>query len=493
MLLDARQIADGEVLEADVALIGAGAAGITLARELAAYGHDVLLLESGGFDPEGQTFDLYRGEMDTTLKPFQERYLFTSRQRFFGGTTNHWGGMCRPLDPIDFEARSWIPESGWPLDRDSLQDFYRRACEVVQIAPMDAPPPGEPKLFRDPEGELTTRWFHKSPPTRFGQLYRQELVDSERVRLVLQANVLRVAVGESGSAVTGLDVGTLSGRRFRARAKQYVLATGGIENARLLLLSNDVQKNGLGNDRDLVGRYFADHPHVRAGNLFFTDPIHAELYEWHSSEEFGHSVMPTWVLSEEVQRREQLLNQMVELNPRWVKRGVLFDAATEFDIGPWDRTAKRPPWRWASFLTTLEVTPNRENRVSLGDELDALGQRRVRLNWRLSADDGRRVRAGLDQLVKILGRAGAARVRVVANEANPWPKTDPGLHHMGTTRMSDDPARGVVDSDCRIYGMANLHIAGSSVFPTYGYANPTLTIVALCLRLAEHLDGGLRR
>jgi choline dehydrogenase-like flavoprotein len=353
MLLDARQIADGDVLEADVALIGAGAAGITMARELASFGHDVLLLESGGFDPEGPTFDLYRGEMDATLELFQERYLFTSRQRFFGGTTNHWGGMCRPLDPIDFEARSWIPDSGWPFDRESLESFYRRACEVLQIAPMDAPPPGEPNLFSDPEGELTTRWFHQSPPTRFGQQYRQELVDSEQVQLVLQANVLRIALGEAGTAVTGLDVGTLSGRRFRARAKQYVLATGGIENARLLLLSNDVQKNGLGNDHDVVGRSFADHPHVRAGNLFFTDPVHAELYEWHPSEAFGHSVMPTWVLSEQVQRREQLLNQMVELNPRWVKRGVLFDAATEFDIGPWDPNAKRPPWRWASFLTTL--------------------------------------------------------------------------------------------------------------------------------------------
>jgi len=232
MFSDAREVEDGAIIEGDICIVGAGAAGITLALGLLDGGRRIVLLESGGFDYDHDTQALYQG-VNLGL-PYYD--LDVCRLRYFGGTTNHWEGRCRPLDPIDFEARPWVPHSGWPITKATLDPFYARAHEICQLGPYRYDPadwlqPGESALAFDP-ARITTNLWQFSPPTRFGETYRQALAMAPDVEVLLHADVVDIATNEAGAEVDRLQVATLSGRRFGVRARAYVLACGGIENAR---------------------------------------------------------------------------------------------------------------------------------------------------------------------------------------------------------------------------------------------------------------------
>ncbi|MGH7564021.1 MAG: FAD-dependent oxidoreductase, partial [Gemmatimonadota bacterium] len=258
MLIDARELPDATEIDSDVCIVGAGAAGITIARELAGTPLRVCLLESGGleFDPEIQA--LYSGE--NVGFPYYDADKF--RLRFFGGTTNHWQGVCRPLDPIDFEARDWVPGSGWPIGRADLEPYYARAQTICQLGPLDyrvstwrtegAAP------FALPERWIESRVFQQSPPTRFGQTYRDEIRDAANVRAYLHANVIEIEADSPPPSIRRMRLACLTGIRFTARARWYVLATGAVENARLLLASRRDVPEGLGNVHGWVGRTFME-------------------------------------------------------------------------------------------------------------------------------------------------------------------------------------------------------------------------------------------
>ena len=253
VLTDSNQLPDGAVVETDLCVAGAGAAGISIALEFLGSGHSVTLLEAGGFDRDPSSQALYKGHSEP---PLANLYLEASRLRYFGGTTNHWLGTCRPLDEIDFEARDWVPHSGWPISRAALDPYYRRALSVCRIeTELDATAP----LVEDETSRIRTVSFHVKP-LRFGVEYRAALVESPDIDLHLHANVVEVALGDSGRGVDHLEVFSSAGQRFEVRAKHFVLALGGIENARLLLVSDNVQPRGVGNDHDQVGRFFMDHP-----------------------------------------------------------------------------------------------------------------------------------------------------------------------------------------------------------------------------------------
>jgi choline dehydrogenase-like flavoprotein len=499
MLQDARGIPRGAQLACDICIVGAGAAGITLARELAGTDARVCLLESGGFAPDEATQRLYEGVGGGTLLGPESRYLAAGRLRYFGGTTNHWQGWCRPLDPIDFTHRPWIPDSGWPFDRAHLDPFYRRAYDVLQLAPSDdqalLAAAGAPPLLHGSERVLTRLYYLK--PTRLGPLYRQELTAARNVRLLLHANALAFRPPAAGEPVERVDVATLEGNRFAVHARWFVLAAGGIENPRLLLLSNEVQEAGLGNEHDLVGRYFMDHPHLDAGHaLLFRPEAVLDLYRPHWSPAAGSAVAAVLCFSEQVQREQLLPNlsfSLPELDP--TDRPDLAEqveaAASALDrfgsaAGP--TSAGEPP---TASLVTLAVRaepiPNRESRVTLIDRVDALGQRRVKLRWRLAREDRRHIRRGTVALGQELGRHARGRVHVLFDRDALWRGAYGGNHHLGTTRMHRDPKQGVVDAQCRLHGTPNLFVAGSSLFPTAGFANPTLTLIALALRLGDHL------
>ena len=197
------------------------------------------------------------------------------RLRYFGGTTNHWSGWCRPLSSVDFEAREWIPHSGWPISLDDVTPFYGRAQEFCQLgrygydrAFLEIEVPTQPILSFD-DGRLVTLAYQLSPPTRFGELYRAELKAANRVSVYLNANVVEIETDAVPRGVRAFRVATLTGARFTVVARRFILAAGGIENARLLLCSNSVMAAGLGNGRDLVGRIF--YGPFRADNRSFDD------------------------------------------------------------------------------------------------------------------------------------------------------------------------------------------------------------------------------
>jgi choline dehydrogenase-like flavoprotein len=509
----------GRVIEADLAVVGSGAAGLALAREFAGSGIKVALMEAGGFRPNRRNQADYRGR--NTGRP--SIALTMSRFRCFGGSTTVWGGQSRPLDPIDFEVRDGIEFSGWPFRLADLVLYYHRAQTFCQLGSYDYEP--EPSL-RLPSNLLSTRLYRFSHPVNLGQFHRETLAQADDVEVYLNTNLRTLRLDRDGSRVMELQVVSGSGRPLTVRAGYYVLACGGIENARLLLTS------GIGNQHDLVGRFFMDHPYIfpgyllPTGNEFPPESFVIPGYDEIQPTQFLHAALG---LQESVIRAERLNGASVYLVQRrryktsgayWSRGGRallhlievlqrrdhldgrlprdLTDLVTDFPNAArtgWDRVAgllirdEVPALRVA-----VEATPCPESRVRLGRSTDRWGMPSPEVYWRLNDRDRLGIRRLLDTVRSELSRLNLARmVEHGRHDPDGWPSgMIGGKHHMGTTRMHADPRQGVVDPDCRVHGMMNLSVAGSSVFPTGGYANPTLTIVALAIRLADHLKALLR-
>jgi choline dehydrogenase-like flavoprotein len=526
MFVDARSVPTGTVIETEVCIVGAGAAGISLAREFTNSGFHVVLLESGGIELETATQELYAGA--NIGRPYYDPRVH--RLRYLGGTTNHWAGRCALPDSLDFELREGVPYSGWPFTRAHLEPWYRRAQGICQLGPYgyalsdwgiaqsDIPEP-----FRGPH--FVCQILQVSPPTRFGHEYAPELRQAKYLSVYLYANALRFNASESGD-VRELSVGVLPDGRLTVRARIYVLAAGGIENARLLLLSDNKGGVGLGNDHDLVGRFFMVHLEYAGGIIALANPYVNLKFQTGDSgafyNQFGvdRRFVSYICLAEETRRELKLPHlrlrflyppyqspQAVEALKRLVGRT---DHGTDIlnDLGSVIRdldgiatfVAHKALFgqgaRMEKFLLncTSEQMPNPESRIGLGLERDVFGLRRVTINWELTADDKRGMSAGHRMFGSELGRAGFGRLRsTVPQDDINWPKDMYGdEHNIGTTRMHREPNYGVVDENCRVHGTANLYVAGSSIFPTSGAFNPTLTIVALALRLADHIKELLR-
>jgi len=469
----------------------------------------VLLLEAGGFEYDAQMQDLYRGEnVGEPYFPMQ-----AARLRHFGGTTGHWAGFCAPLDPIDFEQRTWVDNSGWPISLDDLDEFYARAQTILELGPYDYSSDywqaQDTELRRLPLGEgFWTKMWQFSPPTRFGTRYRDPVITANNIHLYTHATVREVLTNEAGSAVESLAVRMADGTEHRVRARQYILACGAIQNARLLLASN-----GLGNENDVVGRYFMEHIEIPGANLRLFEPRGLKMYV--APPRVGGADTPArgeLALSAETQRSNQILNGTASLAPgSWGEyiastfqiftpefleerreareRGELPTAGADVTFEPGSEF---------QLSTRQEQAPNPSSRVTLSDEVDALGMPRTRLDWQLTALDKRSIRRFYELLGQEVGRLDLGRLQLADRLLDPddrsWPVfLSGGWHHMGTTRMSDDPRTGVVDSNCRVHGVSNLHVAGSAAFSTAGAPNPTLTLVALTLRLSDHLKQDLNR
>lgn len=490
MLTDARTVDAGHTFEADVCIAGAGAAGITLARSLAGSGLSVMLLESGGFERDEPTQALYEG------KVVGQDYwaLHTSRLRYFGGSTNHWTGWCRPLDPIDFEARPGML-GGWPIDYAELLPFYELAQRDCELGRFEYRADVWAERYRarltslsDPLWETIAWQF--SPPTRFGHTYRSELVDSDAVHLVTHANLANIGLAPPGRRVERFDVRCLSGPAFSVRAQAYVIALGGLENPRVLLASNDVNPAGVGNQYDSVGRYFSDHPHSVIGQIMLGADFEEGGYTGVIKQGDGAAVRFSWALSEEARRRLDLPGISVTVDP--LTPEAAGDDLESIGVGSLMEQLHAAPtkYKFALFLRA-EQPPTRESRVKLGSTRDALGMRRIELEWRVPAPLDDKVRQAVKMLAVTLGQRSIGRVRSFPHaESKPkdaWPTLWGGHHHIGTTRMSEDPRYGVVDQNCKVHGVDNLFCAGSSCFSTAGYANPTLTVCALSRRLGAHL------
>lgn len=549
MMAKADEVPRGTVLRADVCVVGGGPAGIALALSLSGRGLAVLLLEAGRqpLDPLAQA--LYEGELANPSHSPPHRY----RMRGLGGSSTRWGGRCMPFDPIDFEQRDWVGATGWPIAHEELLPHYAAANRLAEAGRFayDAREalPGSPPMISGFASDIvrTTGIERFSCPTDFGQRYARRLRLAPDVQVFEGAVCTAIRLQSDGSAVDWLDIATLAGNRLRAKARAVVLAAGGLETARLMLCSNDVVPQGVGNRHDVVGRYYMCHIAGNVGTL--------EIRGTPADVRHGYEVSPDGVycrrrlsIAAARQRREGLLNAVARLHfpritdpahgsgvlsglflarrfisyeygrrlhdpqapsmaayARHLRNLVCDGADTAAFLGHWLARRTLAPRKFPSVILrnrtnrfSLEVQgeqlPHPASRVTLGDALDPLGMRRLRVDWRYQAQDIDSLGRTLDLMATELARTGAGRLhfRRDALEEDLLRHGAYGGHHIGTARMGRDPRSSVVDPQCRVHSVRNLFVAGSAVFPTSSQANPTLTLVALSLRLAQHLGGMLQ-
>ena len=498
MFIDARSVPDGERLDADIAIVGAGAAGLSLAIALEGAGLNVALIESGGLEWSEEAQDLAAGELGPQVYATPE----TVRLRYFGGTTGHWGGWCRELDGVDFEKRDFVNLSGWPIAKSDLAPFYKRAQDILHLgaARYDdsegiAALAGA-KLPIPRDSDIEPVLFEFSPPIRMGEVYRG-LIDKSDTRCFLNATVSDIRVSDDAKSVTALTIARDGGAPVTMNVRHAVLACGGLSNAQMLLNADTQVAGGLGNGTGQVGRYFADHPILigyaavlsfgpEAGEAFATSDISAG----------GRRYRLAFQPREDYRRAQKRLSCLATIEP----------GGPSFSNGAFDRWETRwfgqsetavalaalgkPGWtpRIHMLNAGLETRPDPESRVTLTGTRDRHGVRRLKVDWKLNDADLEDYLANLADLGRALSASGAGLVRIAPDARERWPgETNWGHHNMGTTRMGADAATSVCDGEARVHGMANLWIAGSSLYTTPGAANPTLTLVALALRLAETL------
>jgi choline dehydrogenase-like flavoprotein len=520
MILDAHK-GFGALPRYDICIVGAGAAGISLALQFERTSLRVCLLEAGGSAYEPLTQRLFEGEVVAARYP----PLRDTRLAAFGGSTNVWAGWCRPLEPLDFVPRDWCGASGWPFGFDELAPYYARAHKVCGLAAFDYDPEhwsgvlGTPTLLAQ-DVRFSNQIFHVQAQN-FAHRYLQQLRQSKNIDLMLHAPIRDLLV-ERG-ACTEVRIRTLQGHSFVIAANRFVLATGGIENARLLLLSGESPETAPGNAHGLVGRYFTDHPYIDPGFLVLGERDPLDFYRLRPVAATPGASWLRGVLSlrREVTERERLMQAAFFFHPRYESHRLFATREVKAFLHLWNkaksravpgagwayarRAARAPHWVAVALARKLVVGhgPGRrwrlramfetefrfDNCVTLSDDYDQLGRRRARVEWQLGENDienMRRVTRLLDQTVRE-SRVGQIEL-AFPDEPSAWRDAiEGGLHHMGTTRMHVRPEHGVVDENSRVHGTSNLFVAGSSVFPSGGYANPTLTIVALTLRLGDHL------
>ena len=522
MILDGRDPSAPRVESYDVLIAGAGPAGITLALELQGQGLRIGLLESGdqSFDPDTQMLNegTVTGNSDAVD-------LAAIRLRYLGGATNHWGGRCVPMDRIDFERQPLSGMSGWPIAYEAMFPFYERAHPYFGIGrfvydPLEIGSITSSDLLLPDAQDVRTVVIRQSD-LQFGFEYEPDLMKAQDIDLWFWTNVVGFET-DAGGRVTTVRTETLDGLKRRFTARIVVLASGAVENARQLLAHNAEAGKRLGDASNLLGRCYMDHP---TGGSAFLWPVRAlppSLYWDLPPDSDGTPVRLLWALTEETIAREALVNAQFYLVPydetpdprisaankgwrgmrnvaKWTlgrdrERITLSDAycnminnadmMTADLLGMVDRDA---PTQRLLLKYELEQLPERSSYVSLSETRDALGQRRADLHWAPTDAE----RDSLLRTTTLIGRAAGAaefgRIEFEDHLDEPYFNANTSWHQMGTTRMADRPEDGVVTAECRVHGSPNLYIAGGSVMPTGGRANPTLTIVALSIRLADHL------
>lgn len=526
MIIDAKKLSAETPLTARFCILGGGVAGITLARELASVTDNIIVLEAGGelYSMDGQ--EQYRSEQTESPLLTDTRH---SRLRMLGGSSNHWENNTSPLDPIDFQQRSWVSDSGWPISFDDLKPHYPAAGVYCGV--------GNDGYSRDhwvdelkktdvvSDSPVLRTSFAKAsvPPVRFYASFGKELEESKHVRVIKNATVVDLDFDPLNQKIAHVWFESSPGNRQQVSADVFILCFGGIENARMLLLFNEKYDNSLGNQGGIVGRYFMDHPLARATFLY---PFNADVFSLYDSiaQSDGKIVRAFFQFREQQLEKHAITNirmPVSRVNEYYASDGIsshhiMADALSEGSLpeefgthllnilGDLDMVAEAVYRKkfgkrlfdsaedFAAFevAAMIEQTPHPDNRIELGEQRDDYGLKRPRIHWTVKADDKERFWRGMDVFANEIGRLELGRVRLLKERSSRvWgSQLSVGHHHMGTTRMADSPNKGVVDRNLKVHGVNNLYVGGSSVFCTGGHVPPTLTIVALAIRLSKHLS-----
>ena len=519
MLIDGRVLNKGEVIKTDICVLGGGPAGITLANELNGSSLNVVLLDAGGEQYEAHVQELY--EADRVPKFYPDPKI--SRLRFLGGASNHWANNTSPFSPIDFEDRGWIEHSGWPISYDEIAPYYLKAAHYCQTggdgysSEYWLPKMGLTDLLT--EAKFSRLGIAKAslPPTRFYVSHGAPLVESNNVQLYKYACVVDLEFDESEKSIVSATFTSYNGIRHRVVAEQFVLSMGGLENARMLLLFNEKYKKRLGNASDNVGRYFMDHPTMNAASLLSDIDGLGSMGRL----EGQRFLVAFFELTQKALKDNELINLRMPLTSATkygmsdgissfhilknaLTKGQLPDdifthygnlvldadmvieaiARKHFDTKIFDSAREKTGYQ---IPMMIEQIPERENRIYLSSKKDKFGLNKISIDWQVSERNKALMWRSLEVFARDMGITSIGRIRLLKERSARLfgDQLGFGHHHMGTTRMSKTPAEGVVDKNCKVFDVENLFIAGSSVFPTGSHVPPTLTIVALAIRLAE--------
>jgi hypothetical protein len=426
-------------------------------------------MDGGGFEPTSESQALYQGELRGLEYPVEG-----SRLRYFGGASNHWAGYTRPLDVRDFEPLPHHPMNEWPIRKRDLDVYAPEAADILDLPDMSS----VYDIFKNAEIELSPIGYRMSPPTRFGTKYREEIVKERLIWLCLNANLIDIELENDLRAVSAF-VFRIDDRTepCKVRARNFAICCGGMENARILLVADRQVPHGIGNQNGLVGRCFCEHIDVLVGRAVMASRRTEECY---------------YLASDDLMKRHRCLSFIVGLGrtsgevdrticalpfPERLGRAVLGRSPVchDIDVG-----------------VIVQQACNLDSRVTLSDKKDRFGLRRLSLDWRLTELDHHTIRTAALEVGRALAQNDAGRMQLAPflarSEELPGDRVQGQNHHMCTTRMSESPSAGVVDGNCRVHGVGNLYIGGSSVFASAGVSNPTYTIVQLALRLADHLN-----
>tara|TARA_A100001015_G_scaffold311000_1_gene413392 strand:- start:407 stop:1810 length:1404 start_codon:yes stop_codon:yes gene_type:complete len=449
----------------DYCIIGAGPAGITLALKLAENKNKkVLIIEGGGKEISSESQSLYEGEV------IGDEYLSldTCRLRYFGGTSNHWSGVCRTFDEIDFLKRPNFQSYEWPISKSEIDGYIHEASNVLEIK----------NIIPDTQIEgwdVKKIHFQKSPPVRFNEKYFNVIKNSQNIFLALNTNCINFET--NGFSITKVVLKN----KFKKKIKSnnFILATGGIENSRILLWSNELSNYQVVKNYLTLGKYWMEHPNFNVGEAIFFDKGKFEYFR-----EFlaitDQKKIELGILNNRVRFKESNLSlkqSIIELACYAPKLSKFINFNRENICG-------------SVIQAVWEQEPFKENKVSLSKEIDYLGVPKTKLYWKKTKNDLMNVEKTLEVFASTFIKENIGRIKIYPYvKTGIFPSNDNlgSSHHIGGTRMSSNSSTGIVDKDCKVHGQSNLYILGSSIFPTGGYTNPTLPIIQFSLRLADHL------
>jgi choline dehydrogenase-like flavoprotein len=525
LILNAENFSEPKEFSCDICIVGAGVAGIVVARELLGSNKSIIMMESG--------HELYNESIQNLYKSNRKPKIFpdtsVSRLRMLGGSSNHWGNSTERLDPIDFEKRGWVPNSGWPFSYSTLEPFYNTAEKYCGVGDYDDQYSLDYWLekapFKDyfPDSELMKSAIIKSSliPVRFFKQYGPDLLEDENVQIISGANITEVDYSPESENISGISFNTIKSIKHTIKAKLFIMCLGGIENARMLLNFNQDYDDRIGNLHGNVGRYLMEHPTIRGAHFY---PLNGRLPSMYESIYKDEIMLKARLkLKEETQYKYETNNLRMMLVARTeeaLSHGVssahilsnhfenadiadnfgthLVNVLSDIDVlanifakQTFDFELNEDVFKFSGYqlVSMIEQTPDRSNRITLSDKEDILGIKKINIDWTISDEDKNLAWRSLDLIAKdpSINRKGRFRV-LKERESRLWSsQLGFGSHHIGTTRISSSYKTGVVDPKCRVYGTNNLYIGGSSVFPTGGHVPPTLTIVAMSIKLADDI------
>ena len=455
-----------------VCIIGSGPAGISLALQLEKQKIPCLIVEAGGFERSEEGQSNFKG------KVIGDHYidLEIARLRYFGGSSGHWSGWCRPLDEVDFEARNGVKNSGWPIRKKDLDPYTIKTNSILEI---NAFPPNKPL-----NDNLEEIYFRFSAPVRFGNKYREDIEKSPLISLLINSPIMDIV--PTAKKISHINLYSKNGIAQQISAKYFALCAGGIENSRLLLWSNQLHRSGVVPNSQTLGKYWMEHPVYKAGDtaLYTFTKLHVK----HSLGLRFYAPTSKFLHAHGIGNFGMRLTTGENPIKALIKDGLCI--APNF-FTTLAQKANEGLVCSAELRLAWEQIPVSENRIELSNEKDALGMPRTNLYWKKQPQDRTSAEAAMKLFGSYLIKENLGRAKVVSWLANgkDYPEDDERIsfHHMGGTRMASTSAEGIVDANCKVFGVDNLYIGGSSVFPTGGHANPTYTIVQLALRLGDHI------